>query len=402
MLRSVTNSVHTPRGGRCPTMRAAVGVATLLLSAALLLLVWLRPVEVRQLVPTQIAAKREARARAGSLIDTAYPLADGGVLSSSASSTSSTGIVTSSISSISAMEGYCAVTEGAGDCERGSSGSWQRMATLEACAARCARCARCRFVSFSRALDDCSWYTSCTPPLLTRPHGFSTIRVPAGRPPILQPPPWRSASAPPHDGRASTQLPRGYCSMTVAAGDCLLGELGTIDGVRSLEQCRLRCMQCARCAVISWSHVNRDCSWYAACELSDLRRPPRDAPDYVSERMRSEPLPLPRPPTASSHPTPKRSLAIVTLAVPPPNNKPAATTSTAASSTSASSRAASASSPWDHVAVGCALLQWCERASLLGRAVRSTGWTASLLLLGARHNPNRRTCLACPNPPSLT
>ena len=135
-------------------MRAAVGVATLLLSAALLLLVWLRPVEVRQLVPTQIVAKREARARAGSLIDTAYPLADGGVLSSSVSSTSSTGIVTSSISSISAMEGYCAVTEGAGDCERGSSGSWQRMATLEACAARCARCARCRFVSFSRALDD--------------------------------------------------------------------------------------------------------------------------------------------------------------------------------------------------------------------------------------------------------
>ena len=65
-----------------------------------------------------------------------------------------------------AAVGYCAATTDEGDCTRGSKGSWNStrygIADLAGCAARCAaRCQRCKYVSFSRAHEDCSWFAEC-------------------------------------------------------------------------------------------------------------------------------------------------------------------------------------------------------------------------------------------------
>lgn len=70
--------------------------------------------------------------------------------------------------------GFCAATtseDGLGDCEGGESGTlalddgrfgFGDIHTVEDCAEWCVHfCARCRFVSFSRAANDCSWYHSC-------------------------------------------------------------------------------------------------------------------------------------------------------------------------------------------------------------------------------------------------
>lgn len=68
--------------------------------------------------------------------------------------------------------GFCAETDantGVGDCERGDSGTialhWPgfgAVKTAEACATWCVQlCARCRYVSFSLAAKDCSWYHDC-------------------------------------------------------------------------------------------------------------------------------------------------------------------------------------------------------------------------------------------------
>ena len=67
--------------------------------------------------------------------------------------------------------GYCAPTEGPGDCESDTLGSWKasrlREDSLEGCAARCARCAACGYVSYSPARhnNDCSWFSFCAVPL---------------------------------------------------------------------------------------------------------------------------------------------------------------------------------------------------------------------------------------------
>lgn len=294
--------------------------------------------------------------------------------------------------SLQPVAGYCAVTEGAGDCAHGSSGCWQGLANLSACAARCERCARCRFVSYSRELNDCSWYARCPllrrARLLQRPASFTTFGVVAGRAPIAPPLPWRlrrsrsssTQRTPRPQNATSSPSSYGYCAMTVAAGACSLGDSGELRGARSITECRERCLACPRCAVISWSQKNADCSFYAYCALDDLRRPPRAAPDYTSLRVRSAPRPVAMPAAtpaqdrlferriAAEAVGARRSLAIATLAVPQP----------------ASAQPASASSaPWAKVAVGCALPQWCERSALLARAVRATGWRVATVLLGA-------------------
>lgn len=352
-----------------------------------------------------------------------------------------------------ALSGFCAITDGAGDCATGSSGSWSGARNLSACAGLCERCARCRFVSFSPSLNDCSWYAVCprlssaarglrgsglgakpATRLLQEPRGFTTVGVPAGREALHPPPRWRSASAALPDRAA-----RGYCSVTVGQGDCALGDSGVlamggsgrVGAVSTFHQCRVRCVACARCAVVSFSEANADCSWYAACDLADLRRPPREAPDYVSMRIREapppvlpaaaavgrEPPPEPRgrgdePPRGRHARRPARhsdrpgtrpvtsragvrpSLAIATLAVPP----------AAKPKEGHAPRGAAPTAPWERVAVGCALLQWCERAALLARAVRSEGWTVSTLLLGAA-NSSLADCSAgatvVPVPPRL-
>lgn len=275
--------------------------------------------------------------------------------------------------------GYCAVTEGGGSCSHGRSGSWSNAVSLSACAARCASCSRCRFVSFSAALSDCSWYAACQ---LTRlqqtPSGFTTLHVPAGRLPVPPDPPWRQV--PPAHG-APRDAKRGYCSTTLYAGDCMLGDAGTMEGVPDLLTCRQRCLECPRCAVISWSLQRRDCSWYALCAINDLRRPPRDAPDYLSMRVRDAPATLPPPPSQqprSGVPTGRPlSMAIATLAAAMPRHK-------RARGNGAKGTGEADGGDDSPGAIGCALVLWCERADRLRRALHSgLGWNVTLVLVGA-------------------
>ena len=208
--------------------------------------------------------------------------------------------------------GFCAITDGAGDCRVGRSGSWP-IGDFSACVERCKTCDRCRYISHSPRLKDCSWYASCNRPLRQEPSGFSTQHVHENRPPIPLEPPWRN-SEPSHGRKFGAR--RGYCSTTLVAASlemhCAIGDSGILEGVSSLRMCRQRCEACPRCAVVSWSASRRDCSWYAQCDLDDLRRPPRAAPDYVSVRVRPVPsaLPPPLPQPAGARPL---SLAVATL-----------------------------------------------------------------------------------------
>lgn len=157
----------------------------------------------------------------------------------------------------------------------------------------------------------------------------------------------------------------GYCSTTLHAGNCTLGDAGILLGVSSLRNCMARCLQeCSRCAVVSWSATNRDCSWYAECSLDDLRRPPLEAPDYVSVRVRAAPAALPPPPSVGArHPL---SLIIATLAVDLP------------SSAGGGGKQHGAAG-----GIGCALVLWCERAHRMATALRlGLGWNVSLVLMG--------------------
>ena len=74
-----------------------------------------------------------------------------------------------------AARGYCAATEGEGDCQRGSKGSFAAFErrglwrsdflslSIRECAALCAQCQNCRYISVSLSPDttDCSWYREC-------------------------------------------------------------------------------------------------------------------------------------------------------------------------------------------------------------------------------------------------
>ena len=56
-------------------------------------------------------------------------------------------------------EGACALTQsGPSDCELGSSGSWQPVASTGECVARCLACNRCEYVSYDGSLQECSWF----------------------------------------------------------------------------------------------------------------------------------------------------------------------------------------------------------------------------------------------------
>ena len=240
-------------------------------------------------------------------------------------------------------EGYCAITDShAGDCAAGNSGSWRVVGGLSACMARCASCDRCRFVSYSVHEKDCSWYAHCnTLRLKLKPRTYVTVDV--GLPPLPPDPPWRQvAAASIRKGGAQS----GYCGFTVDAGDCSWGDYGAFEGIKSEQACKQACRACPRCAVMSWSGRNRDCSWYAACDMDDLRRPPKEAPDYVSVRIRPEPA----PPQKFSVASDAISVAILT-----------------------------------HLAdsgVGkCGLVQWCERAFQFARALESLGWQVSVLVM---------------------
>ena len=143
---------------------------------------------------------------------------------------------------------------------------------------------------------------------------------------------------------------RGYCGLTISAGECTIGDSGTLEASQSLSACRHACLSCARCTTISYSSINRDCSWYAYCDVRDLRRPPKNAPDYVSVRVRARPA----PPALR---WPRKLVSSFKLKI----------------------GVATTSAPTLHSA--CALRQWCERAGLFARALRALGWSVSVLVL---------------------
>lgn len=66
-------------------------------------------------------------------------------------------------------QGYCATTDGEGDCANGLIGSWSAsqhgITNLAQCAAKCRTCSACNYVSFSRKNNDCSWFAACATPL---------------------------------------------------------------------------------------------------------------------------------------------------------------------------------------------------------------------------------------------
>ena len=131
-----------------------------------------------------------------------------------------------------------------------------------------------------------------------------------------------------------------------------MSDSGTLPA-KSLHECVHLCKAtCKRCAYISFSVKNADCSWYVACDLEDLRRPPISAGDYVSLKVRQRAIPPPaRLWSHLSKPLrPALSIAIATTTAP-------------------SAKAA------------CALLQWCERAALFARSLRANGWSTDVLLL---------------------
>ena len=124
-----------------------------------------------------------------------------------------------------------------------------------------------------------------------------------------------------------------------------------MTGGNSFGHCLKACSHCSRCAFVSHSVINNDCSWYAHCRLDDLRRPPKNAHDYASFMVRSSvppPTALPPPPVGASA---RLAIAIATTIKPTERS-------------------------------ACALLQWCERAELYARALRlNRGWSADVLLL---------------------
>ena len=313
--------------------------------------------------------------------------------------------------------GFCSITSSRkGNCVLGFSGSIKGVQTLDECVERCRGCARCGFVSFAKRHDDCSWYASCPRTLLTTPHGYHTVAVNASRS-STPAPPWRSV-APPAARFGGDAVTAGYCAETRGEDDCELGDLGFFAGVKSWRACKgdrlfgpnrrladqrsaphtvgphvgaARCGACARCAVLSWSAKNQvrrlsstqpatssstpppssalhhhcllqDCSWYAECDLADLRRPPVVARDYGTLRLKPAPAPLPAEVSADQPPGPhfaaRRSAAAAAAA----EAEAEAEVEAEAASQPAAARPSIALVT---LAVGggarCALTQWCPR-----------------------------------------
>uniref|UniRef100_A0A7S3FK20 Uncharacterized protein n=1 Tax=Haptolina ericina TaxID=156174 RepID=A0A7S3FK20_9EUKA len=67
----------------------------------------------------------------------------------------------------------------------------------------------------------------------------------------------------------------GFCAPTTDGSDCDRGNSGAWPFLDE-HDCRSRCTSCARCNVISFSKINKDCSWYHDChtgrELDELKQ----------------------------------------------------------------------------------------------------------------------------------
>ena len=107
----------------------------------------------------------------------------------------------------------------------------------------------------------------------------------------------------------------GYCNTTIAAeGDCWLGDSGSLplpnsvwrNDSKAAEACISACRDaCPRCNYISFlpghglRHAPGDCSWYATCDLSRLKRDVAKVRSAMVQRPRTA-----SPPPAPPHPSP--------------------------------------------------------------------------------------------------
>lgn len=172
------------------------------------------------------------------------------------------------------------------------------------------------------------------------------------------------------------------CAPTNGEGDCNSDDRGSWDiqahEILSAEQCAARCRMCARCAVVSFSAapLHRDCSWYAACDLGDLRRPPPTGRDYLSIRVRPN------------------------IVAPPPG----AHVDAAAAGDAGGRRHGDKERPATRIALAtlavgarmrCGLVRWCQGARRL-RASLDPAWHVDLLLLrdGAATSRGRQRRMA--------
>ena len=293
--------------------------------------------------------------------------------------------------------GYCAPTYGnkLGDCRAGNSG-WLRIGThsiqtFEDCARWCATsCERCNFVSYSEHPDrrSCEWHHSCE---LNEDRlrwayigtSFCTRQVQLA---LMPPPP-----PPPPPLPAGAAL--GYCALMGAdTGDCDHDDQGSWPDVETFAGCVERCRGCAGCRFVSalvgsngsmlasvlpaegrrrrhkvknrrrhaphWSA----CRWYRHCDMSDLRQtPPTREEQYVSLKVKSgesrEMAHALRPSQRPSQPQPTVRLALATLAM--------------------------RKLDWRRTGgydISCAMMQWCQNARRLQRALPSS-WVTEVLVM---------------------
>ena len=180
---------------------------------------------------------------------------------------------------------------------------------------------------------------------------------------------WRASRAVLHSF-AGDAFP-GYCSLTEREGNCSTDwsgfwKAGRNSGIRTLDDCVAKCRQCPRCSAVSLSLQSRlysECSWYSACALSDLRRPPVHGKDYTSLYVkRAEPVPR-LTPSPGAQPDRGLSVTIATMCL------------------GAASR--------------CALVQWCERASLLAWTLRRfNGWRVRLVVIASKPSASQADATA--------
>ena len=143
--------------------------------------------------------------------------------------------------------------------------------------------------------------------------------------------------------------------------DCEDGHHGFWNGdgakASNLNDCIARCESCRRCGYVSFSAQNGDCSWYAACDMEDLRRPPKNAPDYTTVHV-------------------KEPGEVTNRVFPDTNRVPRLAIATMASG--------------GHK---CALVQWCERMRLFVDAFQAhVGWRVDVLVISPAGDVERADC----------
>ena len=185
--------------------------------------------------------------------------------------------------------------------------SVDHVVTLQDCALRCLACKSCRHASFSLQTEDCSLYRLCNTNALAKGNGYLTVSLDIGTNrselvPIIA----RGALGLPYVARmvnldllllptvfpAQGSPPATHAiDLVEAVGQCDLSQESTkpVDndfGCRSnypvqhagsaapraptLQDCVLRCLACAQCALVSFSPQEKQCQLFRACDRTKL------------------------------------------------------------------------------------------------------------------------------------